>query len=343
MTQEQYIAQRFQIPEIAEPHQQVFLNEAERRMLLEYEKEEFTAEELKQWIGRRLSDGPSETERAAAADPEAFVHRAFVRGVLVKNQGAYTFGNFYGRLDIFVTEEQEEYRRLPEALRRAWDAWYLEKYLERLKQQGAQAPYSPLRPTDDRVLTLEETLQMIDSREDAPYLALCDCRALLGDCQKPKETCLTYRTAENSFAAKGLAKKITKEEAKEIVRRADREGLIHTANAGGICNCCTDCCYLFRAARRLGIADTWPAMDKCIQLEEKSCIGCGLCERRCPFGVFEVHVEAGGRKAALKRPQACEGCGLCAGVCPGGSLSLAERPGSGTEEKVEQNGTNDKI
>lgn len=333
MTQEQSIAQRFQIPEIASGYQAVFLNKAERRMLLEYEPEEFGAAELGRWLAARFADGSSTEERAAAADPEHFIQRAFVRGVLVKSGDVYTFGNFYGRLDIFVTEEQEEYRRLPEKLRRAWDAWYMEKYLERLKHQAEEAPYSRERPTDDRVLTLEETLRMIDEREDAPYLALCDCRALLGDCGKPKETCLTYRTAENSFAAKGLARKLTKEEAKEVVRAADRAGLIHTANAGGICNCCTDCCYLFRAADRLGIRGTWPAADKRIHLDSQACIGCGRCAARCPFGVFELRTEEGGRRAAAAGLSACVGCGLCAGVCPAGALSLRARGGRKDQKK----------
>jgi hypothetical protein len=50
--------------------------------------------------------------------------------------------------------------------------------------------------------------------------------------------------------SKGFGRRISAEEAIEILERANREGLVHlTENHSGkvnvICNCCSDCCMFF--------------------------------------------------------------------------------------------------
>ena len=86
----------------------------------------------------------------------------------------------------------------------------------------------------------------------------------------PTDTCVTYKDGINSFVDRGLSKKISKEEAKEVVRRADAAGLMHTAGMGGICNCCGDCCYLFRAQKRRKSTGVWPAAKHRFVFLEKS-------------------------------------------------------------------------
>ncbi len=49
-----------------------------------------------------------------------------------------------------------------------------------------------------------------------------------------------------------------------------------------------------------------------LQLNEKLCIGCGLCIEVCPRGVLEL--EEG--KAHIIDKNACMECGACANNCP---------------------------
>lgn len=307
------VIRRFQVPEEAWPVLEEILNETELFVLDDLEKEHFSKEELCGYLVRTEIAGD---EKAA----EEWIRRAWKRGVLwLEADGSYCIGSFYGRLDIFAVEERERYHALPRERKEALDGWYFASYV-----QGLQDGKDRKLPTGDRVLTLKQALAFVDGREDTPYLADCDCRVLKEGCASPVNTCITYRTAENSFARKGLAVPITKEEAKDVIRKADAAGLMHTANPGGVCNCCGDCCYLFRASEELGLWQTWPVPAGRIQVKD-TCIGCGRCVERCYFEVLKLTDVDGGRKRiAVAGADQCVGCGICRAVCPVGALELPE-------------------
>ena len=77
-------------------------------------------------------------------------------------------------------------------------------------------PDPNVRPTGDKILTLDETLDFIDSQNRPVYLNYCDCRSLKGDCGMPTKTCITYKDGVNTFAHRGLSEEIDKEKAKKM-------------------------------------------------------------------------------------------------------------------------------
>lgn len=315
MTPYEKIIECFCVPREGRDILDVMLTKKEQEMLCCWpETEELTADEL----ARLLCGGGVAADEGGALH---FIEEAFKRGVLNKSDGGYCRGSFYGRLDIFATDEAAEYRKLSREKRDELDGWYFAAYLNGLKSSREE------RPTADEVLPLEDTLEFIENKEEQPYLALCDCRMLKGACGKPVSTCITYRTAPNSFVKRGLAKKITKQEAKQVVIDADKAGLMHTVNPGGVCSCCTDCCYLFRAASALESQGTWPRVHYRAVLDEDRCIGCRSCLRRCHFHVFELkkdQTKDSGKRQNVRMANAdlCAGCGLCVTGCPAGALKL---------------------
>ena len=300
---------RFGVPGAALPVIDRIVTPLEQKVL-EHLPDVFRAEDVQAALG-----GASGRE-AAPEDAKAFTAAAYRRGVFsLENEaeGRYQIGSFYSRLDIFSVTANEAYKSFAPAVRKALDDWYFAAYL-------ASLPVGCAAPTDDAVVSLEETLAGIDRDPRPLYLAPCDCRCLSGECGKPLLTCLSYRGGPNTFAHRGVSRLITKEEGKRIVRLSHEAGLIHTRNAGGICNCCEDCCYLFRARKVRNSGFLWPKSAFAISLDAEKCLSCGACVERCPFGALCF---SEGTLAA--DPNQCVGCGLCAGSCPTGALRLTER------------------
>lgn len=301
MSLENFI-EKFKIPEVAYP----FINKI------------FTKEEI-DFVDRMEKDvfTNHDVEEITGSNADEFIKDSYRRGVISiadEAAGKYMISNFYSRLDIFSISEQEVYRSIPKDDQTAMDAWYFEAYYKGL------IPDLNVRPTDDEILPLDKVLEFIDTQDRPVYLNYCDCRSLRGECGKPTKTCITYKDGINSFAHRGLSEKIDKERAKEIVRQADRKGLMHTVNPNGICSCCGDCCYLFRSQERRNSSGFWPKTEQVIGYDSEKCIQCGACIKRCNFNVF-TKVDGYITTDISK----CVGCGICVNTCPTESLKLKER------------------
>jgi len=169
---------------------------------------------------------------------------------------------------------------------------------------------------------------------NAPYISVGTCycrhfRELLGNpCDKPKEVCMGLGPAAVFTARRGIGRLVSKEEALDILKRCEEEGLVHCISNTGkyvdfICNCCTCHCGILqglRAADRPGMA----AVSSFIaSLEKGDCSDCGDCVERCPMDALAVEDDV----VALDSNR-CIGCGLCASVCPTGALRLEPREGA---------------
>lgn len=295
--------QKFQIPDVARDYLNVFFDEQEMDFVETISKEVFTKEDISKII---------------SSDADEFIKSSYRRGLisLVDEEGeTYRVNDFYGKLDIFAISETERYRTLPRQVRREIDNWYFDAFYNSLD------PNPDVRPTPDEILTLDEVLDFIDQQGDRPvYLNYCDCRSLSGDCGFPTKTCITYKNGINTFMHRGLSEKIDKDRAKEVVTWADRKGLMHTVNPNGICNCCTDCCYLFRGQERRDSSGFWPASNHIVGIDQSTCIACGKCVRRCHFGVFQKVEDK-----IVMNTDTCVGCGICATGCPTKALTMKGR------------------
>jgi Pyruvate/2-oxoacid:ferredoxin oxidoreductase delta subunit len=298
----QNFIRKFQIPEVAYPFINKIFTKEEIDFVDKMDKDVFTKGDIEKIVG---------------GNAEEFIKNSYRRGVIsIVNEdlGTYKIANFYSRLDIFSISEQEVYRRISKDNQTAMDAWYFEAYYDGLD------PNPDVRPTEDEILPLNKVLEFIDSQERPVYLNYCDCRSLRGECGKPTQTCITYRNGINTFAHRGLSEEIDKERAKEVVKNADKKGLMHTVNPNGICNCCSDCCYLFRSQSKRTSRGFWPKTNQVIEFNQEKCIKCGACIKRCHFDVF-TKVD-GSIKADISK---CVGCGICENTCPTKSLKLLER------------------
>ncbi len=70
-----------------------------------------------------------------------------------------------------------------------------------------------------------------------------------------------------------------------------------------------------------------PPIVSCV--DQKRCIGCGICEALCPYGAIHL-IKVGKRKKAETITASCKGCGICASHCPVLAISM----GGFTDEAI---------
>ena len=120
----------------------------------------------------------------------------------------------------------------------------------------------------------------------------CSCRRsrrLMGEgCGHLEEDmCLYLNDNAISFSKNGEHRLITKEEAYEILRRAEDNGLVHEVNQSlgfddvtAICNCCGCSCYALRIAELFrspnGVSSNFIA-----RVDKDKCVACGQCVENC--------------------------------------------------------------
>ncbi len=173
-------------------------------------------------------------------------------------------------------------------------------------------------------------------------VAHCPCRMsakILGrtDCDHGLENCIKYDEMAEFVIGKGLARKISKDEAMKILTDCEKQGLVHMVdNTQGqikhTCNCCGHYCWNVGIIRRRKIPrDTLMAVYFIRATELDECIGCGACADICPVDAVAM-VDA--------RPVVdndwCIGCGVCAVSCPAAVISIKRRLESRAPESFTQ-------
>ena len=63
-----------------------------------------------------------------------------------------------------------------------------------------------------------------------------------------------------------------------------------------------------------------------LQLDQDTCVGCGICEIVCPHGVFTLQES----KAQIVDHDGCIECGACAYNCPVNAISVSPGVGCAT-------------
>ncbi len=170
---------------------------------------------------------------------------------------------------------------------------------------------------------------------------VCHCRHVklhLGKrCDYPLDHCLALGSGADYLIRAGIAKKIDRERARDVLAYAREHGNVQMADnvrnrPGFICNCCSCCCEMMEAFRTL------PEMTKVIssnyiaQIDADDCSGCGKCAKACPIDVIELLPAVGTEKIPKRKKMAavdserCLGCGVCYGVCEFDGLSLERAP-----------------
>ena len=181
---------------------------------------------------------------------------------------------------------------------------------------------------EEKILPVQKVEELVEKFEDIA-VGHCFCRHqhdLLGDpCKQTdiRENCFTFGKSARYTSDQGFSRLISKEEALDIIRRSDDDGLVHkayhprfdtTKDETSLCICCNCCCgqagsmtFNVNTTNFIAIVD------------QEVCIGCGTCVEKCHTGTMQLNEDS-----IADVGEMCIGCGVCAYFCPEQAISLKE-------------------
>lgn len=221
--------------------------------------------------------------------------------------------------------------KMDEGLAGLYREYYETAYLDEMGASGV--PGFKVIPVSEKIeadTVLYPFVRLVEDVKAARKISVADCicrkesRLLGHGCDYPMETCMSFGAAAEYYIENGIGREVSAEEAVEILREADRAGLVHagtnTRHLSNLCNCCPCCCASMKGITNRG-HDKSKYLNALFEavVETGECTGCEECLGRCPVGAISVE-----DTAAVNR-EACLGCGLCAGACVSEAITMRLR------------------
>ncbi len=181
---------------------------------------------------------------------------------------------------------------------------------------------------DTEIQPFERVSEIIESQT---RFAVADCicrkesRMMGHGCDKLLEACMMFGLAADYYIENEFGREISKEEAMEILTKAEESGLIHcssnhTADKIFICNCCGCCCKALAAITKYDNPGLIAKSNYYAAVDEGSCDGCETCTERCQVDAIQIE-----DSIAVITMAKCIGCGLCVSTCPTEAISMVHK------------------
>lgn len=208
---------------------------------------------------------------------------------------------------------------------------FLEKYLAKYdKWLGAgEISYAskvvPVRESLDAkqwIIPNEQALEILGS---AKTIALnnCICRSHYKRCDHPIEVCFLLDELAVKRVEKQTARYVDLQEARDVLREADKSGLVHLTfympghKMYAFCSCCDCCCHDLQLMWQYRRSDLIARSEYIALTDMEACTACGECIDRCYFNARALNGDQ-----MDYEPEACYGCGLCVNICPEKATTL---------------------
>jgi ferredoxin len=185
-------------------------------------------------------------------------------------------------------------------------------------------------PEKYRVSDYDSVRKLVGEARGRISVANCICRLttqILGDgCQKTDliEACMMIGPDHaRRHVDMGIGRYVTKEEAFEILDKAQKDGLVlqpeNSKRPDTICICCGDCCVLLKMLNQHPRPAEMYITNFYAEVDPELCLGCNICAGKCQLNAITVN---GTASVNLDR---CIGCGNCVALCPQGAVKLVKK------------------
>ncbi len=196
--------------------------------------------------------------------------------------------------------------------------------------QHRTIPVEQTIETIQSIATYDDLKRIINNVGKPIAVMECICRqskALIGEpCEKTKitESCFSFRTAAKVVIERGVAREITKEEAFEIIEKAEEDGLVlqptNSMKPFNICTCCGCCCVVLTNQHQFSEPARFFATNFYAKSNPDLCTGCETCVDRCNMDAVLVE-----DAIAHVNKTRCIGCGVCVPTCTSEAMKLYKK------------------
>jgi Pyruvate/2-oxoacid:ferredoxin oxidoreductase delta subunit len=220
----------------------------------------------------------------------------------------------------------------PQEMLDLWKGWMDEEFddFTRQMEQVLPAPVIRVIPVNvtvepqNQIMAFDDVKNLVDEA-DSIAVAPCSCRVIDGACGKTVEVCMQFNKAADYAVDRGTGRPLNKQEAIEMLKLCEEEGLVHVADNHRsvghiICNCCSDCCINWTSVRTGAGKFVAPSRFQAV-VDDALCTACESCPERCYFEA--ITMDSAGETAVIEGEK-CMGCGLCLVICPTDAISLKE-------------------
>lgn len=152
-------------------------------------------------------------------------------------------------------------------------------------------------PAETKIAKYDEIEPYLEANEDFS-VANCACRTstkLLGyGCEHTEiETCIQIGPCAQSFIMTGRGRRVSRDEVKEILKRCEREGLVHQlmpmekGKSMFVCNCCGCSCIGLQIQNLLNLQESAHSNYE-PEIDVEKCVGCGACVESCNMNALSL-------------------------------------------------------
>jgi NAD-dependent dihydropyrimidine dehydrogenase PreA subunit len=194
---------------------------------------------------------------------------------------------------------------------------------------------------EHRIATYDELRHIIEQSGEHISIQECICKKVNDMIGKPcqttnrREVCMSFGDMAELYAREGWGRKISQEEAFEIARKNEEEGLIlqpgNEQEPVFMCACCGDCCGVLGPMKGFPRPADIIVSNYYAEVNMELCKGHGTCIKRCPMGAVKVD----DRLASIDLAR-CIGCGLCVPTCPENAIKLLKKAKEIVPPKTEE-------
>jgi len=235
---------------------------------------------------------------------------------------------------IFIGGGESEREKMVARLIHTYKKAYSEaKGVEKISYPLARViPVARTIKAGNTIHTYDQVVTYID-KYDIIGVGACYCRQaakLRGEelHGMPVGVCMWFGEIAETITERLGGRRVTKEEAREIVDRCEEAGLIHmsrntTDEIDFMCNCdrwhCEVVGQVLKQPKPGLIFNSGfePAFDA------EHCVGCETCIERCPPEALTM----GEANVPVVNTDRCFGCGVCATGCSEGAILMKNKPG----------------